>query len=117
MRAIQQDGWHGYLSRRPNISRTMQDLDNNVICDIIIGNDVAGAVIGRRGANIKTIMMKSQALVSVRPSLCMCVCARAHASTCVRACIRRGFLVVYCAWDRQVDELFGNLPERLSSIK
>jgi len=41
-------------------------LSTHLICDIVVSNAQAGAVIGRQGSHIKTIMSKSRALVAVR---------------------------------------------------
>jgi len=48
---------------RSNISGAA--LSSHLICDIVVSNAQAGAVIGRQGTHIKTIMSKSHALVAV----------------------------------------------------
>ena len=48
---------------RSNISGAA--LSCHLICDIVVSNAQAGAVIGRQGSHIKTIMSKSRALVAV----------------------------------------------------
>ena len=48
---------------RSNISGAA--LLSHLICDIVVSNAQAGAVIGRQGSHIKTIMSKSRALVAV----------------------------------------------------
>jgi len=48
---------------RSNISGAA--LSSHLICDIVVSNAQAGAVIGRQGSHIKAIMSKSRALVAV----------------------------------------------------
>jgi len=48
---------------RSNISGAA--LSSHLICDIVVSHAQAGAVIGRQGSHIKTIMSKSRALVAV----------------------------------------------------
>ena len=50
-------------SVRSNISGAA--LSSHLICDIVVSNAQAGAVIGRQGSHIKRIMSKSRALVAV----------------------------------------------------
>jgi len=59
-----------YRPARSNISGAT--LSSHLICDIVVSNAQAGAVIGRQGSHIKTIMAKSRALVAVSYR-CICM--------------------------------------------